>query len=535
MSQFADLHCHPHMRSFNWFRHSNIENTIKYHPWYVVYTKHEKAVKGRRAFSYSQSDPILLKNGNVRLAFVSLYPMEKGWFSNTDMSLKKRLKVLRHPLKYEFNKNQIGTIINPKYIIKNDKNLASFLRGILQSTIMQIPVKRTKFLKSNYNYFKELKRERDFFLGPNDKMTTSDIFIPPLRNKKRAKKDINKYPEYYNAQGVYTVALDGEHMNRIISENKIAVVFTIEGANVFNSMGSVDKILKKIDRIRNGEEWKKTPVFFISLAHHFNNSLCGHAHSIIGGVDLLIDQKKGMNTGFTDKGWAVSRKLLNLDESYRPIENGERQILIDVKHMSARSRMNYYDKIIEPNLKRPKPIPVVASHCGYSGRPTLKELIKNLNNENNRDKIDGFNPWNINLSDEDIRLIYASGGIIGINFDQRILGVQRKHKKLDDHFYLLWNNIKAMVNVLLKSQLTDRYYRDPKDRWNLFAIGTDFDGAIDPANGYSTTLNFKDFRKKLIQRLNNEQNLCPVGLTPEAIADKVCFENAYNFTLSNFK
>ena len=538
MSRFADLHCHPHMRSFNWFRvRPDWGISKKYHPWYVVYTNQDKAVKGGRAFTYSQSDLIKLKNGNVKLAFVSLYPMEKGWFTNADMGYKKRLKtVIAHPIQSFKDKSRI--IINPTSSSKKDEDLLTFLRGILQSTIMQIPVKRTNFLKSNYNYFEELKKERDFVLERNDKETSSDIFIPPLRKEKLAKKDIEENTEFYKADGTYAVASDFDHLDQIISDDKIAVVLTIEGSNVLNSFESKEDIRQNIETMRG---WNP-PVFFISLAHHFDNGLCGHAHSIPDFPALIINQKDRMDRGFDvdeDKGWFVVRELLNLDDNFRPKENGKRPILIDVKHMNAISRMQYYTTIIKLNLNSDNPIPVVASHCGYSGKKTLVELMHKMYKENNkyREHINGvaFNAWNINLCDEDIRLIYSSRGIIGISFDQRILGVERKNKKKDDHFDILWNNLKAMVSVVLNSPPEKLNNRNPKNGWDLFGIGTDFDGYIDPANGYATALNFKEFRKKLIQRLENEPNLCLDGLKPKEIADKVCYENAYNFTLNNFK
>ncbi|MEZ5195937.1 MAG: hypothetical protein R2764_05935 [Bacteroidales bacterium] len=84
MNKFADLHCHPHMRSFNWLRHSKVEGTDMFHPWHVVASKIKPKQDGKRANAYSQCDLIKLKNGNMKLVFVSLYPMEKGWFTGRE-------------------------------------------------------------------------------------------------------------------------------------------------------------------------------------------------------------------------------------------------------------------------------------------------------------------------------------------------------------------------------------------------------------------------------------------------------------------
>src|SRR5690606_17482948 len=129
----------------------------------------------------------------------------------------------------------------------------------------------------------------------------------------------------------------------------------------------------------------------------------------------------GMNSGFTDAGWKVIRALLSLDENNTPDHSLGRRILIDVKHMSARARSEFYGKIIRPCLEQGRSIPVIASHCGYSGIKSLNDLDRSSPDENDDTIIDQkFYGWNINLAQEDIEVILLTGGLVGMSFDQRI-------------------------------------------------------------------------------------------------------------------
>ncbi len=174
-----------------------------------------------------------------------------------------------------------------------------------------------------------------------------------------------------------------------------------------------------------------------------------------------------------------------------------------------RSRMQYYDEVIRSRLKSPlsDPIPVVASHVGYSGVDQLNDQLANYLNgleANDFSVVANFNHWHINLCNEDPEVIIKSRGIIGICFDQRIMGQIRKGKR--DSKDLLRTNLESMVDaVRLSSHLED----DEKPYiWECLSIGTDFDGYIDPLNKYPTALHFEVLEKDLIeiiQGLSNEK------------------------------
>ena len=78
INRFADLHCHPHMRSFNWLhKHRKPEIKSKYNPWWIIFPKKKPEEKGKRAAAYSQCDMAKVITGNSQLAFLSLYPLIK--------------------------------------------------------------------------------------------------------------------------------------------------------------------------------------------------------------------------------------------------------------------------------------------------------------------------------------------------------------------------------------------------------------------------------------------------------------------------
>ena len=89
--RFADIHCHPHMRSFNWLHKPwNPKKGEKYNPWWIILPKFKASAQGKRAAAYSQCDMAQVINGNLKLAIISLYPMEKGWVTGRKTPLKGR-------------------------------------------------------------------------------------------------------------------------------------------------------------------------------------------------------------------------------------------------------------------------------------------------------------------------------------------------------------------------------------------------------------------------------------------------------------
>lgn len=536
MSRFADLHCHPHSRAFHWMRHTKQETKHKgrFHAWNVVLSNFKKQGKGKRAFSYSQCDPVKLWNGDTKLVFASLYPFEKGFYKGGKIEQSKLIRLLEGLSVSGFG------FLNP---IKWGQLLFTFVTGgptilrsarlFLQSLLMRMPIKRIKyFVSADYDYYEELIRERDFLVKMSGQKTRNRILIPGAKKLwKSAKKLRKKFPDSLDANGKYVMCSDFAEVESSINQNDIAMILTIEG---MHSLGTDTHLEKVEERIMEIKQWPQ-PVFFITIAHHFNNFLFGHAHSIPNSLKVLSDQSQGMNGDFQPEGIRAIKLLLGVDDDFNRDQSLGRRILPDFKHTSVQSRKWYYENILTPLITKGDNVPVILSHVGYSGWKTLQESIDYSSREEDKDLVEGFYPWNINACGEDAVWVAKTNGLIGLCFDQRILG-DRKDKK--SSIGLMVRNLIAMVDAIVTDeQLSDE---QKKNCWTHFTIGTDFEGYIDPTQDYSNSLEFGDFEKDLRSKLSllSDGDKAKYNLnSPEDLknaVDGICFNNAFEFLRRNY-
>lgn len=285
--------------------------------------------------------------------------------------------------------------------------------------------------------------------------------------------------------------------------------------------------------------------FFVTLLHHFWNGLGGHARSLNKLVGEMLSQEEGINTGITPIGFAVIKRLLSK-------ANGPR-ILIDVKHMSAKSRKDYY-AMLKTNEFVNQKIPIIASHAGIaSKRQTLDQFIDPAHS----DKDEENNPRNylheasINLCAEDVRTIAASGGLIGIQLDEkRISGSGFIARKMSGGLTLPAMRVEY-VKVLLANIFIAVKAVNNASAWDLFAIGSDFDGLINHldcvANASHVPVNLKRPLQDFLsdpQDINDphfdftmtkqEMTTLMFGLTPENIVDKIFAGNVMEFLRKHF-
>ena len=202
------------------------------------------------------------------------------------------------------------------------------------------------------------------------------------------------------------------------------MVLTIEGMHALGTDTNLDKVEERIMELKKWDQ----PVFFVTFAHHFNNFLGGHAHSLPDALRLLSDQTDGLNGDILPEGKRAIRMLLSLDSGLERDASLGRRILIDLKHTSALTRKWYY-KVVSSAMDKGDTIPVILSHVGYSGWDTLQETIEYAPQENDNDLKDGFYPWNINACGEDVRWAAKTGGLVGLCFDQRILGDKKRQSQ----------------------------------------------------------------------------------------------------------
>ncbi|GAB3309602.1 hypothetical protein [Hymenobacter tenuis] len=178
---------------------------------------------------------------------------------------------------------------------------------------------------------------------------------------------------------------------------------------------------------------------YLTLAHLEQNPFCSHAFgmkmkALLGVIPITKDQD------FYPSGQGITPLGLDLIEAALDAGPG-RRVLIDVKHMSRSSRVQYYD-IVNARRDAGKPVPIIWSHGAATGcswtNPPFRRALKRADGRitvsylqrNDGLRNTDFNPWSINLYDEDIRAIVASRGLIGLSLDKRICGVGHANREV---------------------------------------------------------------------------------------------------------
>lgn len=312
----------------------------------------------------------------------------------------------------------------------------------------------------------------------------------------------------------------------------------------------VAAMVNNIDKVTSN--WAHTP-FFVNLAHHYYNHLCGHSPSLTGMVDFLLPQEGGApngagpDTNYYHLGirpWGlkvVAQLLKRRTQLGQPV----RRVLIDTKHMSPQARLDYYTTVVDPRREQfQDPIPIIASHTAVSGR---KEMARSIANDydllpDEREPSRYFYDGIINLFDDEIRRIVASDGIMGLMIDERrIMGndvtpesgltnksykqasdankqlmkdwtmVGHRHawgelsdveyaqerKRVEDSMAPLLDRLRpAYLSVVLR-QVFHILDLVGQDGWGHIAIGTDYDGVINPIDVYKRSSDMRTLPKDL--------------------------------------
>jgi len=425
--EYIDFHCHPSLKpfgkSFNYsptgihISHRNSKRSIWHYDPPSIFDKLLNYATGLTKFS--QANFASLVKGGVGIVCVSLYPLEK-WFVRNKMNNELLLDLA-----------------------------ANFALGVGD--------KRIDYLQGISDYFKDVEAQYNFYKQLDNK-------IIQLPEGKFRYKLVRNYTEIENIK------------NENASGGKvhtICVVLSIEGLHVLNTglkqPFSSEEILENLEKIKN---WDFSP-FFVTIAHHFWNQLCGHAESLSGIILKFADQSEGLNSGFTTMGRKVLERLVD--------DTNNKRILPDIKHMSIQARREYYQMLDSGNPKF-KNIPVIASHAACNGLKSFDDPVVSHPKTANK-----LNPVSLNFFDEEIVRIAKSRGIIGLQLDERRIVNKKTLKKTKNslkrskimHYRseLLWNQIQHIAEVLDAEGLF---------AWDCMVIGSDFDGIIDSLNSFWT-------------------------------------------------
>jgi microsomal dipeptidase-like Zn-dependent dipeptidase len=336
---------------------------------------------------------------------------------------------------------------------------------------------------------------------------------------------------------------------------------------------------------------------YLTLAHLTDNQICTHAFGMrmkVGPVTVSRNEIFFPNgVGLRETGKNLIRVALKAG------------VLIDVKHLSRASRMQYYElrKAEFPGA------PILCSHGAAAGcsrdKPPIRKTVAHRTRKDlvvvhykqggflkPRITPQDFNCWSINLYDEDIREIVASGGMIGISLDKRILGVNKTAKEIfsreeydlievrlevvpaqqepaadadveDEDDLLAADELADMAEArqsltdneagistleftqrrhltFLAHQILYMVSIGGKGTWNCLCIGSDFDGLIVPVKCARSVLDFDDIEDALVKRLVGLADNNPhidYGLTPNNVRERVrglLWRNGWQFLERHF-
>jgi len=480
---YIDLHCHPSLKPYG--------KSFKYKP-----PKQNRLNRGRKNSIWHYSPPNLLERQVNKLLTLTK-------FTQTDLTALAKA-----------NCNIVVISLYPfeKHFLK-DKILGfKFISDILVNLAAGVSQKRIDSLRNHNSYFQDLKDEYDYYMQLHNMAQIIDGITFTYRM-------VNSYADIKKN-------ISASSSNRKV----ISLVPTIEGGHAFETGLDRDKntadeatVLNNIETVKN---WEHKP-FFITLAHHFYNEICGHARSINIGL-IKKQQNRGLDNDISDLGFKVIDRLLDNTQGKR--------ILIDVKHMSTASRKTYY-QLLETKYAS-EHIPIIVSHGAVNGKRSIAErTIADSNLSATLSNAD------INFYDSELLRIAKSQGIFGLQLDERRIGSKSairssriywpsKKRRYRNKSELIWNQIQYIAELLDKNGLFC---------WETVAIGSDFDGIVNPIKGLWTAENIDDIKPFLVEKAEdylkeNGSNLQTQNqISAKEIIDRLLFINANEFLKHNFK
>lgn len=314
-------------------------------------------------------------------------------------------------------------------------------------------------------------------------------------------------------------------------------------------------------------------IFSLNISHLQDNEFCNHAFGI-----QIFKPKPFYPTGngITQHGFRLLQKMK------------EKNILLDIKHTSLFARKQLYDYRFGETAW-----PIVCTHAGLTGikKADRGRYFISLHSEGDFLAVQhykpagyllgtSFNPSSINLYDEDVFEVVASGGLIGLSLDQRILGVPEERQMSTDNLGDIYEEEvvspgekEFFRNVVRSSpdnsdiiKVTDITTNDKQD-WprfharhflnNVFhlfkicqdfnynmgemvkriCIGSDFDGMINPVDCCPNVTQMEKFKNYLADNFKEwEQDFTEVTgirvssfITPKKLLDNIFYQNGVDF------
>ena len=553
----SDLHIHCGLKGYASEGHPDYKD----HTIWDFYPAQEAALKKlnpvlrmaiKELAKSSQANLDACAAANLRAPFLAIYPVERQMFA---LEPQKPFKTLFDILLGGKQHAYLGAAVSGFPIEKVEAILAEVAND----------------KDEGVNYYHQFRMERDYLLRQTE-----------TRSK--------HFPDFQ-----FTIASHHNEFRELLEAGKtISGVFTVEGAHsfghylhnstfkkTFDGLSPKERQVlensfrRNITEVKTEDDGRHAP-FFVTFCHHFNNLLAGHARSFSAKSDLalglhkpgmrhLFNQEPGLNHGFSSLGKEVLELFLD--------RKAGRRILIDTKHMSVAARKEFYAVIRRKRKEENDPIPIIHSHAAINGWFTLDQA-KGKAETKDLDKGHFFSRWQINLTNEDILEMYDSDGIIGVvlhegrmpgegfkkaagklkkKVDKARAGSPRRarlEQELKDlYLKLIWSNIFHIVKVVRENRPGNHR---PANGWKMIALGSDYDGLVDPMDSFPEVTNFQDLKSEMIAYLEGGKEICfaqngvavalpsaevselMFGQTAEEILDGILFGNTDRFLSKYF-
>lgn len=561
---FCDLHMHLSLKKF--YQNSKYDSTLN---WCPYDDKTKPLLRGKRSTfkNYIEADYDHMDGVNYDIVCESLMPLEK----NTVSTLCKRVL------------NNMGTKIGFRRLKRVQKeNNTSFNEMMTQYQFLQMQTERNPFNNASASGFR-LVKNRDGLLDARNMGLTAVVLTLEGGNS------------FYGPVNSGNVKTAGNH---------------------FGSDHWQTELLSNIDSVKKFEH----KVFYTSLTHFGWTRIAGQGKAVdhearfirglsqllssqglthkalhnkwaSGLLDSVIVGKRTVDTltcTFTGSKYYYTNSIANrvLDRLLDSSGRHRSPIYIDIRHMDIQARIDYYTYL--RNRKGNDTIPIIMSHAAVSGEslnyalltgngpwydryPEVRNPFKFYKRHARRDScfvnagfiqdknVTGwFNPWSVNLANEEIPVIYNSNGLIGLIFFDLTLGThmvnyKRRNKKqytvellntsyarkarLSDadicDFYEMESFMRNMFHIVEKSGRTD------STAWNHICVGSDFDSGMDPIDISPTAKEMPKFYNQMIKLLplyaevNAKEHLL-FKLSPAQITRKIFHDNMYRFIMKYY-
>lgn len=399
----------------------------------------------------------------------------------------------------------------------NNKLGTGIVADVLEDFATQVGKQRINEIQRIDNYFKDLQKEFRYLDQVNGLVTNID-------GNNYAYKIVHNFKELKAVAELNEAAMQSAEDDKVIY---IAVITSIEGMHVLNC--GLDPARSPTNIRANAAEVKANAValknhphrpWFVTFTHHFYNELCGHAESLKGLIAKNCDQRLGIGTGFTPLGKEVLNILLD--------NTGGKRILIDIKHLSPLARKQFF----EMRRNQYHDIPIIMSHGVCNGLPAMGATHSDYPEIGST-----FNDKEINFYDIEIIEMVKSNGIMGLQLDERrlandetIKGTKHslfRNKIMHYRSELVWKQIQYVAELLDANGLF---------AWGNLAIGSDYDGIVDPLNSFWTVEQYPDLKsylerhafnymKNSSNRLKNSFN----RISADVIVQNIFQTNAWKF------